>query len=56
VIGAGYIGLEVAAVARQTGLDVTVLEAAPRPLARVTSPEVAGFFLDEHTSKGVRFA
>ncbi len=55
VIGAGYIGLEVAAVARQKGLDVTVLEAAPRPLARVTSPEISGFFLDEHTAQGVRF-
>lgn len=56
VIGAGYIGLEAAAVARHMGLDVTVLEAAPRPLARVTSPEVAGFFLDVHTAAGVRFA
>jgi 3-phenylpropionate/trans-cinnamate dioxygenase ferredoxin reductase subunit len=55
VIGAGYIGLEVAAVARQCGLDVTVLETAVRPLSRVTSPEVAGFFLDEHTRQGVRF-
>jgi 3-phenylpropionate/trans-cinnamate dioxygenase ferredoxin reductase subunit len=55
VIGAGYIGLEVAAVARQSGLDVCVIESAVRPLARVTSPEVAGFFLDEHTAKGVRF-
>jgi len=55
VIGAGYIGLEVAAVARQKGLDVTVVETAVRPLARVTSPEVAGFFLDEHTRQGVRF-
>jgi 3-phenylpropionate/trans-cinnamate dioxygenase ferredoxin reductase subunit len=55
VIGAGYIGLEVAAVARQCGLEVTVVEAAVRPLARVTSPEVAGFFLDEHTRQGVRF-
>ncbi|MEZ6022440.1 MAG: FAD-dependent oxidoreductase [Hyphomonadaceae bacterium] len=55
VVGAGYIGLEVAAVARKTGLDVTVVETAVRPLARVTSPEVAGFFLDEHTAKGVRF-
>lgn len=55
VIGAGYIGLEVAAMARQKGLEVTVLEAAARPLARVTSPEVSGFFLDEHTSQGVRF-
>ncbi|HYD74034.1 MAG TPA: FAD-dependent oxidoreductase [Candidatus Binatia bacterium] len=55
VIGAGYIGLEVAAVARQCGLHVTVVETAVRPLARVTSPEVAGFFLDEHTRRGVRF-
>jgi 3-phenylpropionate/trans-cinnamate dioxygenase ferredoxin reductase subunit len=55
VVGAGYIGLEVAAVARQHGLDVTVIETAVRPLARVTSPEVAGFFLDEHTRQGVRF-
>ncbi|WP_135213066.1 NAD(P)/FAD-dependent oxidoreductase [Vitreimonas flagellata] len=55
VIGAGYIGLEAAAVARQLGLDVTVVETAVRPLARVTSPEVAGFFLDEHTRQGVRF-
>lgn len=55
VVGAGYIGLEVAAVARQLGLDVTVIETAVRPLARVTSPEVAGFFLDEHTRQGVRF-
>lgn len=55
VIGAGYIGLEVAAVARNAGLDVCVVESAVRPLARVTSPEVAGFFLDEHTAQGVRF-
>lgn len=55
VIGAGFIGLEVAAVARKAGLDVTVIEAAVRPLARVSCPEVAGFFLDEHTRQGVRF-
>jgi 3-phenylpropionate/trans-cinnamate dioxygenase ferredoxin reductase subunit len=56
VIGAGYIGLETAAVLRGMGHEVIVIEAAARPLARVTSPEVAGFFLDEHTAKGVRFA
>lgn len=55
VVGAGYIGLEAAAVARQTGLEVTVLEAATRPLARVTGPEISGFFLDEHTRQGVQF-
>jgi 3-phenylpropionate/trans-cinnamate dioxygenase ferredoxin reductase subunit len=56
VIGAGYIGLETAAVARKMGLDVTIVEAAARPLARVTSPEMSGFFLDVHTAAGVRFA
>ncbi len=55
VVGAGYIGLEAAAVARTLGLDVTVIETAVRPLARVTSPEIAGFFLDEHARQGVRF-
>jgi 3-phenylpropionate/trans-cinnamate dioxygenase ferredoxin reductase subunit len=56
VIGAGYIGLEVAAVARRLGLDVTVVETEARPLARVTGPEISGFFLDVHTAEGVRFA
>ena len=55
VIGAGYIGLEAAASARKLGAEVTVLEAAVRPLARVTSPEVAGFFLDQHVAHGVQF-
>jgi 3-phenylpropionate/trans-cinnamate dioxygenase ferredoxin reductase subunit len=55
VIGGGYIGLEAAASARKLGLNVTVVEAAIRPLARVTSPEVSGFFLDQHTAHGVRF-
>ncbi len=56
VIGAGYIGLEAAAVARKLGLDVLVLEAAARPLARVTGPDLAGFLMDEHIAHGVRFA
>lgn len=55
VIGGGYIGLEVAAIARKIGAEVTVIEVAERPLARVTSPEVAGFFLDQHVAHGVRF-
>ena len=55
VVGGGYIGLEAAAVARQLGVDVTVVEAAPRPLVRVTGPEVAGFLLEEHARMGVRF-
>lgn len=56
VIGAGYIGLEVAAIARSLGLDVTIIETALRPLARVAGEALAGFFLDEHTRQGVRFA
>jgi 3-phenylpropionate/trans-cinnamate dioxygenase ferredoxin reductase component len=35
VLGGGYVGLEVASVARQAGMSVTVIEAAPRLLARV---------------------
>ncbi|NUR00989.1 MAG: FAD-dependent oxidoreductase [Streptomyces sp.] len=55
LIGGGYVGLEIAAVATQLGLDVTVVEAAPRLLARVTGPEVSGFLEDVHRSHGVRF-
>lgn len=53
VIGAGYIGLEAAAVARQTGLDVVVLEAAERVLSRVTGPVVSAFYEDLHRKAGV---
>lgn len=53
IIGAGYIGLEAAAVARQMGLDVTVLEMADRVLARVTSPLMSDFYEAEHRAQGV---
>ena len=53
IVGAGYIGLEAAAVARQMGLEVTVLEMADRVLARVTSPVMSEFFETEHRSQGV---
>lgn len=53
VIGGGYIGLEVAAVARGLGLDVTVLEAAERVLGRVVAPDVSAFFTKLHRSRGV---
>ena len=53
IVGAGYIGLEAAAVARQLGLEVTVLEMADRVLARVTSPVMSKFFEDEHKRQGV---
>jgi 3-phenylpropionate/trans-cinnamate dioxygenase ferredoxin reductase subunit len=54
VVGAGYIGLEVAAVCRQLGLAVTVVEMADRVMSRVVSPHVSDFYALEHTSHGVR--
>jgi 3-phenylpropionate/trans-cinnamate dioxygenase ferredoxin reductase subunit len=54
IVGAGYIGLEAAAVARTMGLDVTVLEMADRVLARVTSPVMSAFFEGEHSAQGVK--
>jgi 3-phenylpropionate/trans-cinnamate dioxygenase ferredoxin reductase subunit len=53
VVGAGYIGLEVAAVCRQLGLDVTVIEMADRVMSRVVSEQVSDFFQQLHTSHGV---
>ncbi len=53
IVGAGYIGLEAAAVARQLGLEVTVLEMEARVLARVTSPVMSAFFETEHRAQGV---
>ena len=53
VVGAGYIGLEAAACARQLGLEVTVLEAADRPLARVVAPQVSEFYAQRHAREGV---
>ena len=54
VIGGGYIGLEVAATARELGLEVTVLEMAERIMNRVTCPEVSAFYAAEHARHGVR--
>ena len=53
VIGGGYIGLEVAAVARKAGLEVTILEAADRVLARVAPPAISSFFEGLHRDAGV---
>lgn len=53
VIGGGYIGLEAAAVLSKLGRQVTVLEAAPRVLARVAGPELSAFFEAEHRAHGV---
>ncbi len=54
IIGAGYIGLEVAAVTAQLGLDVTVVEMTDRVMSRVVSPELSQFYQDVHTENGVQ--
>ena len=53
IIGAGYIGLEVAATAVAAGLKVTLLEAADRVLGRVTTPNLSEFVADLHKARGV---
>jgi 3-phenylpropionate/trans-cinnamate dioxygenase ferredoxin reductase subunit len=53
IVGGGFIGLEVAAMAVKHGLRVTLLEGLPRVLARVTAPEVSAFFERIHREAGV---
>lgn len=53
IIGGGYIGLETAASLRKMGLRVTLLEALPEILERVTAPQVANFFHRIHAQEGV---
>ncbi len=54
VIGGGFIGLEMAAVARKMGREVIVVEAAQRLMARVVAPQISEFFLALHQSQGCR--
>lgn len=54
IIGGGYIGLETAASLRKQGLDVTVLEAMPRILQRVTATEMSSFYKRIHLEEGVQ--
>jgi 3-phenylpropionate/trans-cinnamate dioxygenase ferredoxin reductase component len=53
LIGGGYIGLEVAAVAVKQGATVTVIEMAPRLMARTASESISLFFESEHKRNGV---
>src|SRR3954447_18769889 len=55
VVGAGWIGSEVAASSRQKGLDVTLLEMSRVPLEQVLGPELGAFYRDVHTGNGVEF-
>ena len=53
VIGAGWIGAEVGASAREKGLEVTIVERGSVPLERVLGPEVGAIYADIHTDHGV---
>jgi 3-phenylpropionate/trans-cinnamate dioxygenase ferredoxin reductase component len=53
IIGAGWIGLEVAAAARQSGAEVTIVEVAELPLLRVLGREIAEVFAELHRQQGV---
>ncbi len=54
IVGAGYIGLEVAAVASKLGANVTVIEMADRVMSRVVSPKISDFYQKEHAAHGVK--
>jgi 3-phenylpropionate/trans-cinnamate dioxygenase ferredoxin reductase subunit len=54
IIGAGFIGLEIAATAASLGAEATVVEIA-RPMGRAVSPILSDFFLREHAAFGARF-
>ena len=53
IVGGGYIGLEAAAVAAAKGLQVVLVEMAPRILQRVAAPETSAYFRDLHSRHGV---
>jgi 3-phenylpropionate/trans-cinnamate dioxygenase ferredoxin reductase subunit len=55
IVGAGWIGLEVAAAARHHGATVTVVEAADLPLQRVLGDRIGRVFADLHRGHGVTF-
>lgn len=54
IIGAGFVGLEVASMARAMGLACTVIEAAPLPLAAALGPDMARMVLARHVQSGTR--
>lgn len=53
IVGAGFIGAEVAATARALGLDVTMVDPLDVPMARILGPEVGGIFAGLHERHGV---
>ncbi len=55
IVGAGFIGLEIAASARALGMDVSIVEIGPGPLGRVVSPMTSDFFRQAHEILGAKF-
>ena len=55
IIGAGYIGLEIASIAIKKNLEVIVLELENEVMSRVVSSEVSNFFQNKHQSEGIEF-
>ena len=55
IIGAGYIGLEIASIAIKKNLEVNVVELENRVMGRVVSSEVSDFFQKKHQSEGIEF-
>jgi NADPH-dependent 2,4-dienoyl-CoA reductase/sulfur reductase-like enzyme len=53
IVGAGFIGQEVAATARGLGVEVTLIEALPTPLAPILGAQIGGWFADLHREEGV---
>ena len=55
IIGAGYIGLEVAAIATEKGIAVTVVEMADRVMNRTVDPQISDYYQRLHENNGVSF-
>ncbi len=56
IIGAGYIGLEVAAIATKKNVTVSVIEMADRVMNRTVDPQISDYYLKLHESNGVKFS
>ena len=55
IIGAGYIGLEAAAIAAKKNKKVTIIEMADRVMNRTVDPQISEYYLNLHESYGVKF-
>src|SRR5262249_3995545 len=56
IVGAGFIGLEFAAIARSKGIPVHIVELTERVMSRVVCPETSAYFGRAHQDSGVEFS